>query len=134
MIQPFIDRFIASEAKIRERLATKHPEGYIDIVRLVVEHIAEEGEYHPDPQRIHQIDDGDYQGTLVFVIGAEGYQPHDYWYVRVSYGSCSGCDTLQGITDYSGESPTAEQVNDYWALALHVAQGLTAMGDDPDTI
>ena len=38
------------------------------------------------------------------MIPEEGYQPSDYWYVRVSYGSCCGCDTLQSITDCSGDT------------------------------
>lgn len=62
----------------------------------------------PHPERIHQIDDGDYQGTLIFVIGAGGYQPSRYWYVKVGYGSCSGCDTLQAIRGYEDDAPTKE--------------------------
>jgi hypothetical protein len=128
MIQPFVDHFLANEQKVRAGLAAKHPDEYRDIVRLVIEHIADQGDYGcPDPDRIHQIDDGDYQGTLVFVIGASGYQPDDYWYARVGYGSCSGCDTLQAINEYTDDPPTQEQVNDYWTLALHVAQGLKPM-------
>jgi hypothetical protein len=84
----------------------------------------------PDPTRIHQIDDGDYQGTLLFVIAASGYQPSDYWYVKVGYGSCSGCDTLQAIDGYGGysdEAPSKDQVDDYMTLALHIIQGLKSM-------
>jgi hypothetical protein len=131
MIRPFVDRFMASEQAIREKLAVKHPDEYKDIVRLVVEHVADSEDYErPDPERVHQIDDGDYQGTLVFVIGGTGYQPSDYWFVKVGYGSCSGCDTLESIKVYSDEPPTSGQVDDYWTLALHVAQGLKEMGGD----
>ena len=45
-----------------------------------------EGYGGPGLERIHRIDDGDYQGTLVFVIGGKGYQLSTYWYVKVSYG------------------------------------------------
>lgn len=130
MIQAFVDRFMANEQKVREAFAAKEPDGYAEIVRVVVEHIGGDEYGDPDPQRIHEINDGDYQGTLVYVIGASGYQPYDYWYVRVSYGSCSGCDTLEAIRSWSGEPPTAQQVNDYWTLALHIVQGLKAMGDE----
>ena len=131
MIREFTDKFVASEATVKAQLAKEHPGSYEDIVRLVVETINPDQDYGlPDVERIYRIDDGDYQGTLVFVIGAIGYQPYDYWYVRVSYGSCSGCDTLQDIHDYSYGPPTPEQVQGYWTLALHVAQGLKAMGDD----
>jgi hypothetical protein len=133
VIQALIDRFMREEAQaqLRAEFSAKHPESYLDVVRAVVRAITDADEYRaPDPERIHQIDDGDYQGTLVFVIAATGYQPSDYWYVKVNYGSCSGCDTLQAISSYSDQPPTAEQVRDYLTLALHVAQGLKKMGDD----
>lgn len=128
MIQRFVDRFMAGEEKLKARFAEKHPDDYKDVVRAVVETISDEDEHgDPDPERIHEIDDGHYQGTLVYVIGAKGYQPWDYWYVRGGYGSCSGCDTLQAISGYSDDPPTPEQINDYWTLALHIVQGLRPM-------
>ena len=113
----------------------KHPDDYREMVRNVISVITDEkeyGSYNPDPERIHEIDDGDYQGTLVYVIGAKGYQPSKYWYVKVEYGSCSGCDTLQAIRDsgYGYDTPNAEQVKDYMTLALHIVQRLKKMGDD----
>lgn len=84
----------------------------------------------PDPARIYQIDDGGYEGTLVFVIGAGGYKPSRYWYVKVGYGSCSVCDTLQAIRGYEGDAPTKEQVDAYMTLALHIVQGLREMNAD----
>ncbi|HSH24992.1 MAG TPA: hypothetical protein VLA13_05585, partial [Massilibacterium sp.] len=83
----------------------------------------------PDPERIHSIDDGDYEGTLVFVIAEKGYQPHEYWYVRVWYGSCSGCDTLQRLEGRGDEIPV-EEVKGYMTLSLHVIQQLKAMGGE----
>ena len=46
---------------------------------------------------ITMIDDGDYQGTLLFLIPFNTYQPSAYEYLmtHVYYGSCSGCDALQ---------------------------------------
>ncbi len=131
MITEFTDKFIASEAAVKARFAEAHPGSYQDIVRIVIETISAGDnpsyEDRPDPERIHRIDDGDYQGTLVFVIGAEGYQPSDYWCVFVGYGSCSGCDTLQRIRDWGDDKPNAEQIKDYYTLALHVAQRLRKM-------
>lgn len=135
MIQAFITRFEAGKPKLVEQFSAKHPGSYMEIVKAVIEIVSDESLYDdsPDPNRIHEIDDGDYQGTLLYVIGAMGYQPSDYWYVKVWYGSCSGCDTLQGICDYSDEPPTPTQVAEYMTLALHVVQGLKKMagwGDD----
>ena len=128
MIQKFVNRFMAAESVLREKFAAKHPDAYIDIVKAVVDVIKGESTYgEPDATRIHQIDDGDFQGTLVFVIAAGGYQPWEYWYVKVGYGSCSGCDTLEGIRDYSDELPTKEKIDAYVTLALHIVQGFKSM-------
>ena len=131
MIQKFVDRFMAAKPSLREQFEAGHPDHYEDIVKAVVGVISgDEGYGVPDPGRVHMIDDGSYQGLLVFVIGATGYQPYNYWYVLVNYGSCSGCDTLQDIRGYSGDPPTKSQVDDYMTLALHIVQGLKHMGHD----
>jgi hypothetical protein len=129
MIQLFVDRWMAKQEEVRAKFAAKHPDDYKGIVRTVVEAIGADGYDDPDPERIHQIDDGDYQGTLVFVIGANGYQPSNYWAVMVSYGSCSVCDTLQALRGYDDEAPTVEQVTGYMTLALHIVQGLKPLGE-----
>lgn len=129
MIAKFIERFDAKREALRAQFKEKAPSDYADIVRAVVGAVRDEDEYaSPDPDRIHRIDDGDYQGTLVFVIGAGGYQPSTYWYVKVDYGSCSGCDTLEGIRDYQ-DAVSDEQAEQYLTLALHVLQGLKEMGE-----
>jgi len=125
MIKEFVDRFEKNKKKLKEIFSQKHPDQYLDIVKAVVEILYNEDDYGGiDPNRIHEINDGDYQGTLLFVIADTRYQPSDYWYVKVSYGSCSGCDTLESIKDYSSEKPNESQVNDYMTLALHIVQGL----------
>jgi hypothetical protein len=130
MIQEFVDRFEVSKQVLIDQLAKKHPGSYGELVEMVVRVVAGDEYGHMDAERVHEIDDGDYQGTLVFVIAGSGYQPSDYWYVKVGYGSCSGCDTLQAISGYSSEPPTPEQVNDYMTLALHIVQGIKKMGGD----
>lgn len=132
MIEKFTQAWFANLHAMREKFTAKHPDNYKEVVRAVVEMLASQiDEYEaPDPSRIHEIDDGDYQGTLVYVIGCGGYQPSRYWYVKVSYGSCSGCDTLQAISEYSSEAPNKEQVDQYMTLALHIIQGLREMGED----
>lgn len=131
MIAEFVELFMAGKPKLEALFSEKHPENYKAIVEAVMA-VLNNGEHYgaPDPKRIHELDDGDYQGTLVYVIAATGYQPSDYWYVKVGYGSCSGCDTLEGIRSYSDDKPTEDQVRDYMTLALHIVQGLKKMGDD----
>ena len=77
---------------------------YLDVVKLVVKICCAEYDY----DHITEIDNGDYQGTLLYVIPHKGYQPgpEDYLMTYVYYGSCSGCDTLQGL-QYSADNGTA---------------------------
>jgi hypothetical protein len=133
VIDAFVKRFDAKRDELWAQFKAAHPDDYLAIVRAVVQAVASEDGYpRPDAEHIHIIDDGDYQGTLVFIIPERGYQPHDYWYARVWYGSCSGCDTLQDIAGYSGNTPTDAQADDYLTLALHIVQGLRRMNGDGD--
>lgn len=78
------------------------------------------------------IDDGDYQGTQVFILHRNVYQPsvEDYVYTNTYYGSCSGCDTLQHIHQYEYGLPDEEQVKDYVELCLHLLQKCNFMIDN----
>lgn len=132
MIKELVDRFMQNKGKLEEHFRKEMPGDYKEIVKAVVEIITDD-EYRThalDPERIHEIDDGNYQGTLVYVIAEKGYQPSDYYYVGVSYGSCSGCDTLEGIRGYSDEPPNEQQVKDFMTLALHIVQGIKQMGGE----
>lgn len=131
MIQEFVDKYMAAQDALRAQFAAAHPDSYADIVKAVFAVINPDKDYgKPNPEKLHLIDDGDYQGTLLFIIPECAYQPSDYWYVKVGYGSCSGCDTLESIRGYSGNAPTDAQTKDYMTLALHVVQGIKKMGDD----
>ena len=134
MIQKFVDRFMAKKDQLREQFKAQKIESYSAIVRAVVDLLVYDHDFEcdsPDPERIHEIDDGNYQGTLVFVVGAQGYDPFKYWYVRISYGSCSGCDTLERINMGSwGDIPTDSQVNQYMDLALYVVQCMKLMDEE----
>lgn len=129
MIQKIVDRFFEKREEIKAVFATEHPDEYGDIVTTLVKILDLE---ELDPDRVHEIDDGDYRGTLLYVIGAKGYQPSDYHFVKVGYGSCSGCDTLEGIKGYGDDTPTPEQVEQYMALVTHIIQGLKSMDGDRD--
>lgn len=127
MIKKFVKAWEEKKHLVRAVFEAAHPGSYLEVVRAVVEIMPE-----MDAERIHAIDDGHYQGTLIFVIPEEGYQPSSYWFVKVDYGSCSGCDTLERIRNYCDEKPTPEQVDDYMTLALHIVQRLKSMqeGDE----
>lgn len=80
---------------------------YKHLVKLVVDNIlngaGDEYEiYTWDSGSITVIDNGDYQGTLLYLIPESTYQPSEgeYLMTYVGYGSCSGCDALQSIQCY----------------------------------
>lgn len=80
--------------------------------------------------RITVIDDGHYQGTQIFIIPKNVYQPsiEDYVITDTYYGSCSGCDTLQSINGYGYDLPDDNQVKEYMTLSLHLVQKLKRLG------
>ena len=95
---------------------------YSYLVELIVEYILnpsiETNWMKFDADKITVIDNGDYQGTILFMIPRKTYQPsaNDYLLTYSSYGSCSGCDTLMSIQDWKDGVPTESQVKDYMAL------------------
>lgn len=129
MIKEFVERWDKNKGSIRSMFEAGHPEDYEAIVKAVISNITTDsyGCCAPDPDKIHQINDGDYQGTLLFVIAEKGYQPSKYYYCMVSYGSCSGCDTLEAIRCHDSGKPSKEQVDQYMMLALHIVQWIKPM-------
>lgn len=130
MIQAFVNEYMKNKELVREAFSAKHPENYEDIIRIVWQYASELDTSLPYTGKIHTIDDGDYQGTLLFLIPEGEWQPSTYYYVLVNYGSCSGCDTLQGIQSecYSCEVPNEKQIEDYMTLTLHIVQGIKVIG------
>jgi hypothetical protein len=130
MIKEFVDRFIENKKQLESKLGKKHPETYLELVENVIEVISdgEYGEYGGiNPKQVKEIDFGDYQGTKVYIIPTNSYQPSNFWSVSVNYGSCSHCDTLQSIRGYDDELPNEEQVNEYMKLALHIVQSIKVL-------
>ena len=124
MITAFITPFVEAKDEFVSWLLTQDYPSYESLLRKSLELIqGSDGlEYDntPDPQRIHTIDDGDYQGTLLFVVGATGYQPSNYWLTAVDYGSCSGCDALERAWGYGND----RNMEGMYLIALHMVQGL----------
>jgi len=104
MLKIIRDCWAKNQDKLREAIA-KLPDDEIDelnyekLVIMAFGNIFESGTTELNLTDIHVIDDGEYQGTFIFLIPFDLYQPccDDYLMTYVDYGSCSGCDTLQAI-------------------------------------
>lgn len=105
---------------------------YKYLLYLVVNHILNPGaeifeEWSSD--NITVVDNGDYQGTLMFLIPRDIYQPsaNDYLMTFVEYGSCSVCDALMSIQEkhwHDGAKPTDEQLKDYMTLCKDLVMNM----------
>lgn len=79
-------------------------------------------------ENITEVNNGDYQGTLLYIIPEKTYQPCEYEYLMtyIGYGSCSGCDTLRAIQSFYDENtkPTEEQVEGFTKLCKDIIQNI----------
>lgn len=131
MIKKFVEKWNRYKENLENYFRnTKQEEyqDYKDIVKALFKNVINQGEtYHWNKFNIEEmtlIDDGDYQGTQIFIIPLDTYQPNieDYVVTNTYYGSCSGCDTLLAINEFSSGLPSEEQIHDYMMLALHLLQ------------
>ena len=130
MIQSVVKQWEENKHKLEEYFKTTKQEEYSSSYKTILQKIielvvTEKDEYNKyDATKITVVDDGDYQGTQIFLIPTNTYQPsvEDYLLTDTYYGSCSGCDTLQAICSYEDDLPTEEQVKEYMTLALHLVQ------------
>lgn len=131
MISSIIEQWENNKSKLENYFRTTDQYeycGYKQIVEKLFELCITNADEHYgfNIERMTVIDDGDYQGTKLFIIPKDTYQPSvdDYITTHTYYGSCSGCDTLQSICGYDYGLPTEEQVKLYMTLVLHLVQKL----------
>ena len=140
MIKEFVESWDKHKDELKEYFKNNTQSEYCDyedIVKLLFEKVINadlEDDYDKfDVEEIKVIDDGDYQGTQIFILHKNSYQPdiNEYVYTHTCYGSCSGCDTLLAILDYDyDEKPNEEQVEDLMQLALHLLQRCKYMEEE----
>lgn len=72
----------------------------------------------------YEVQIGDYSGENVYIIADSYYYPNKCIITNVSYGSCSGCDTLLGIIGYSYENEYLEEsgIDGIMQILLHLLQ------------
>lgn len=127
MIQEFVDRFMENKQTLRAIFAGQHPVDYKDIVTHTIKAISDNAASGPDSDNILELSHGSYQGTNLYIMpNKDEYGDAYFWYVCVSYGSCSGCDTLESIKSDGNYSdvPNEKQIDDYMTLSLHIVQAI----------
>lgn len=135
MIQLFVEAWDANKEQLKEYFKTHRMEEYSSYKQLVkilfevvinpyIGDVKKMEIYDLNDEEITVIDNGDYQGTQLFALHIETYQPcaWEYVFTHQSYGSCSGCDVLKGIQEYEPGLPNEEQVKEYITLCLHLLQ------------
>lgn len=137
MIKEFIEKWDKYKNELEEYFKTNKQLEYSSyelIVKALFDIIINKDEEDKfDTENITVIDDGDYQGTQIFILHKDWYQPsvEDYVYTNTYYGSCSGCDTLLAIQDWDLEElPSEEQIKEYMTLVLHLLQKCKYMIDE----
>lgn len=137
MIKEFIEKWDKYKNELEEYFKTNKQLEYSSyelIVKALFDIIINKDEEDKfNTENIVVIDDGDYQGTQIFILHKDWYQPsvEDYVYTNTYYGSCSGCDTLLAIQDWDLEElPSEEQIKEYMTLALHLLQKCKYMIDE----
>jgi len=131
MIREFVEAWDANKNVLEEHFKTHDMEQYSEystLVRLLFNLVI--NPYLTDNGQtvfaldIAGVDDGDYQGTQLFILHRDTYQPDisDYVVTHQYYGSCSGCDTLMAIHDCTEGLPSEHQLKEYMMLCLHLLQ------------
>lgn len=132
MEQKFIDLWFKNKSRLKEELMNHDDIEYCDyheLLEMTIKHIINNSETDDcekflNEDKIRKIDDGDYQGTLIFIIPKETYQPaeDEYYVTFIGYGSSSYCDTLQAIQYGNTYESKEAQIDDFMTLCLHMLE------------
>ena len=129
MLKVLVEKWEKNRDKLRHELETRtdiRGMEYKDLVKLTFGVIYNDNEEvsRVNVKRITEINDGSFQGTLLYLIPLDWYQPseNEYLMTYVGYGSCSGCDTLQSIFsfDYDEGVLKAKQVAELMVLCKDI--------------
>ena len=140
MLTDFVEAWNENKDKLEKYFKNTKQEKYDEyekilkqLVEIVINPYLSNKRYKTlDIKKIRIIDDGDYQGTQIYIIPFDLYQPdvEDYVYTNNYYGSCSGCDTLLSISNYQEGIPAPKQVEGYMTIALHLLQKFKRLEDE----
>lgn len=130
MLKILVEKWDKNKEVLEDYLRKNFPvENYNKLVKATFDCIYNTNEDEElDTNRITKIDDGDYQGTLLYVIPLDTYQPSEYDYLMtyIGYGSCSVCDPLESILSATWwedvNAPTENQIKDLMGLCKDIVQ------------
>lgn len=133
MLPDIIKQWDDNKAALQEYFQTTRQEkysSYEEIVKLLFKYIIIDKDYNLEEMTV--VDNGNYQGTKIFLVPEARYQPeaHEYLITHTYYGSCSGCDTIEGIHGSYYELPSDQQVSDYMTLCLHLIQKMPRLNNN----
>lgn len=137
MIKYCLEKWDKNKTALENEIRTNNKKyktcAYIELVKSVVKYVLndENNSYCSlwDAERIHEIDDGTYSGTLIYLIPTDDYEPSasDYLITFVEYGSCSGCDTLLSLQEWIASDAvnlTEEQLKEYMQLCKDIVMNM----------
>ena len=119
-----INKWDANRERLRkyyeEHISVYRTCDYVDVVKTVVKVIVNDKYTSYNYENITVVDDGDWQGTQLFIIPEDTYQPgpEEYLVTYEYYGTCSGCDTLMAIQ----EEDESYLIDGLMSMSLHLIQ------------
>jgi hypothetical protein len=111
MIEKYVLLFNIKRESLIKYFADNEPQSYRALLTTVIAEIAGADMLF---EQITEVNDGDYQGTLLYLIPEREYQPLTYYYVKISYGGFQ----------YIKHEPVENRPEQYAKLALHIIQNL----------
>ena len=123
MIKEFVDKWFAKQAWVNTQLKTRPIRDYEDLIKIVAECVLFKEVDYLDQLHIKRTAFSDYSGVEYFIITTNTTADTDETYITHNwYGSCSGCDTLLGITKYEETGFDEQQIKELNILCLHLLQ------------
>ncbi len=107
-----------------------YKEVFKNLIEYVINpYLKENRKWALSTENITEIDNGDYQGTKIFITYKDLYQPgyDDYFVANDYYGSCPGCDSLLYALDSDNDETKA---NDLVSLSLGLLESMKFIAND----
>ena len=123
MIREVIDLWIERKGILQKAIECTDMAdvSYRELVKLIAIHIIGIDE---EDLVLVEADTDDYQGCNCYLFCEKHCTCYDFYTALAYYGSCSGCDTILGITGYEAGMPDSGQVKDFMDLCLDLVQSI----------